>query len=73
MRREPAVQEKIMNELPLGMDFGPYVLRADSGKQDFVLNSQEVRDMLIAQMKEELKYPKGQGQNRRLLFLAVMI
>src|SRR4030042_6658933 len=50
MRREPALQEKIMGELSrLGMDFGPFVLRADSGKRDFVLNTQEIRDMLITQ------------------------
>ena len=44
MRRTPEDQDKIINELHrLGMDIGPYVLRADSGKQDFVLNSQEVQ------------------------------
>ncbi|MBK7478455.1 MAG: TIM barrel protein [Bacteroidales bacterium] len=70
MRREPAVQEKIMNELNrLGMDFGPYVLRADSGKQDFVLNSQEVRDMLIAQMKEGVEVSKRTGAKQALIVL----
>jgi hydroxypyruvate isomerase len=64
------VQEKIMNELNrLGMDFGPYVLRADSGKQDFVLNSQEVRDMLIAQMKEGVEVSKRTGAKQALIVL----
>ena len=68
MRREPALQEKIMSELSrLGMDFGPFVLRADSGKQDFVLNSQEVRDMLIAQMKEGVEVAKRTGAKLALV------
>ena len=70
MRREPAVQEKIMSELNrLGMDFGPFVLRADSGKQDFVLNSQEVRDMLEAQMKEGVEFAKRTGAKYALIVL----
>lgn len=70
MKREPAVQEKIMNELSrLGMDIGPYVLRADSGKQDFVLNSKEVRDMLIAQMKEGVEVSKRTGAKQALVVL----
>jgi len=68
MRREPAVQEKIMNELTrLGMDFGPFVLRADSGKQDFVFNTQEVRDMLVAQMKEGVEVSKRTGAKQALV------
>ena len=70
MKREPAVQEKIMNELTrLGMDFGPFVLRADSGKQDFVLNTQEVRDMLVAQMKEGVEVSKRTGAKQALIVL----
>jgi len=70
MRKEPAVQEKIMSELNrLGMDFGPFVLRADSGKQDFVLNTQEVRDMLIAQMKEGAEFAKRTGAKQALVVL----
>lgn len=70
MRREPAVQEKIMSELNrLGMDFGPFVLRADSGKQDFVLNNQEIRDMLIAQMKEGAELSKRTGARQALVVL----
>jgi hydroxypyruvate isomerase len=68
MRREPALQEQIMAELKrLGMDFGPYVLRADSGKQDFVLKSQEVRDMLEAQMKEGVEVSKRTGAKYALV------
>ena len=68
MRREPALQEQIMAELKrLGMDFGPYVLRADSGKQDFVLKTQEVRDMLEAQMKEGVEVSKRTGAKYALV------
>jgi len=49
------------------MDFGPFVLRADSGKQDFVLNSQEIRDMLIAQMKEGVEVAKRTGAKLALV------
>jgi len=70
MRREPALQEKIMAELKrLGMDFGPFVLRADSGKQDFVLKTQEVRDMLVAQMKEGVEVSKRTGAKQALVVL----
>jgi len=62
MRRTPEDQEKLAGELKrLGMDFGPFVLRADSGKQDFVLNNQEVRDMLVAQMMECVEVSKRTG------------
>ena len=68
MRREPELQEKIMAELQrLKMDFGPYVLRADSGKQDFVLKTQEVRDMLEAQMKEGVEVSKRTGAKLALV------
>jgi len=70
MRREPALQEKIMAELQrLKMDFGPFVLRADSGKQDFVLKTQEVRDMLVAQMKEGVEVSKRTGAKQALVVL----
>ncbi|MBP8959194.1 MAG: TIM barrel protein [Bacteroidales bacterium] len=68
MRRTPEEQEKIMNELNrLGMDFGPFVLMADSGKQDFVLNTTEVRDMLIAKMKEGVEVSKRTGAKLALV------
>lgn len=70
MRREPEVQDKIVNELKrLGMDIGPYVLRADSGKTDFVLNTQEARDTLIANMKEGVETSKRTGVKLALIVL----
>jgi hydroxypyruvate isomerase len=70
MRRTPEEQDKIMQELArLGMDFGPYVLRADSGKPDFVLNTQEVRDMLTASMKEGVETSKRTGAKLALIVL----
>jgi hydroxypyruvate isomerase len=70
MRRTPEDQVKITNELKrLGMDLGPFVLRADSGKQDFVLSSQEVRDMLIANMKEGVEVAKRTGAKLALVVL----
>jgi len=68
MRREPELQEKIMAELKrLGMDFGPYVLMADSGKQDFVLKTQEVREMLEAKMREGVEVSKRTGAKLALV------
>jgi hydroxypyruvate isomerase len=70
MKRTPEEQDKIMNELHrLGMDIGPYVLRADSGKQDFVLNSQEVRDMLKESMKQGVETSKRTGAKQALIVL----
>jgi hydroxypyruvate isomerase len=70
MRREPDLQLKIVNELKrLGMDFGPYVLRADSGKTDFVLNNQEVRDTLATNMKEGVECSKRTGNKLALIVL----
>jgi len=68
MRRTPEDQDKIMNELKrLGMDIGPYVLMADSGKQDFVLKNQEIRDALIARMKEGVEVSKRTGAKQALV------
>lgn len=70
MRRTPELQEKISAELKsLDMDFGPFVLRADSGKQDFVLKTQEVRDMLEAQMREGVEVSKRTGAKYALVVL----
>lgn len=70
MRRKPEDQDRMMNELSrLGMDIGPYVLRADSGKQDFVFNTQEVRDMLTASMKEGVACSKRTGAKLALIVL----
>ena len=68
MRRTPEDQDRIMNELKrLGMDIGPYVLMADSGKQDFVLNTQEVRDALVARMKEGVEVSRRTGAKQALV------
>src|SRR5512133_1498749 len=70
MKRTPDEQDKIMKTLhDLGMDIGPYVLRADSGKQDFVLNSQEVRDMLKASMLQGVECSKRTGNKLALIVL----
>ena len=70
MKRPPEEQDKIVNELKrLEMDFGPWVLRADSGKTDFVLNNQETKDMLIASMKEGVEVSKRTGANLALVVL----
>jgi hydroxypyruvate isomerase len=70
MSRPPEDQLRIVNELNrFGMDIGPYVLRADSGKQDFVLNSQEIREMLTASMKEGVECSKRTGAKLALIVL----
>lgn len=70
MRKSPEDQVKMANLLKeLNMDFGPFVLRADSGKQDFVLNNQEVKDMLVAQMKECVEVSKRTGFKQALVVL----
>jgi hydroxypyruvate isomerase len=70
MRRAPELQDKIMVELArLGMDIGPYVLRADSGKTDFVLNSQEVKDTLAENMKQGIETSKRTGNKLALIVL----
>lgn len=70
MRRTPEEQDKIIGTLTqLGMDIGPYVLMADSGKQDFVLNNQEIRDALIARMKEGVEVSKRTGAKQALIVL----
>jgi len=68
MKRDPEIQQKIISELSrLGMDFGPYVLMADSGKQDFVLNTPEVKEMLTAKMKEAVELAKRTGVKMALV------
>ena len=70
MKRTPEEQDKIINELKLlGMDIGPYVLRADSGKTDFALNNQEVRDMLKANMEQGVEVAKRTGVKLALIVL----
>ena len=70
MRRSPEDQEKLANEMNrLGMELGPFVIRADSRIQDFVLNDQEVRDVLINNVKEGVEVAKRTGAKWGLVVL----
>ncbi len=62
MSRPPAEQEKIAGELQkYGMDLGPFVLYADFPVTSFVLNKDEIREMLVKKMKEGLEVAKRTG------------
>jgi hydroxypyruvate isomerase len=68
--REPALQEKIAAEInSLGMQLGPYVLRGDPKIPDFVLNKQEIRDMLAEVMKKAIEVTKRTGVKQALIVL----
>jgi hydroxypyruvate isomerase len=68
--REPALQEKIVAEITrLGMQLGPYVLRGDPRIPDFVLNKQEIRDMLAEVMKKSVELAKRTGVKQALIVL----
>jgi hydroxypyruvate isomerase len=68
--REPALQEKIAAEISnLGMQLGPYVLRGDPRIPDFVLNKQEIRDMLAGVMKSAIEVSKRTGVKQALIVL----
>ncbi len=59
MNREPAVQEKIANELArLGMDLGPFVLYADFSITSMVTRDPEIMDMLRKRMQQGLEVQK---------------
>ena len=59
MGKEPALQEKIANELDrLGMDLGPFVLYADFSIKSMVTRDPEVMDMLRERMKMGLEVQK---------------
>lgn len=59
MGKEPAMQEKIANELDrLGMDLGPFVLYADFGVQSMVTRDKEIMEMLKNRMKAGLEVQK---------------
>jgi hydroxypyruvate isomerase len=62
MGRPAAEQERMAAELRrLGMDLGPFVLYADFTKTSFVLRNDEVREMLVAKMKEGVECAKRTG------------
>jgi hydroxypyruvate isomerase len=68
--RDPALQEKIAAEISrLGMQLGPYVLRGDPRIPDFVLNKQEIRDMLGDVMKKAIEVSKRTGVMQALIVL----
>jgi hydroxypyruvate isomerase len=68
MGREPALQEKIANELArLGMDLGPFVLYADFKVKSFVLQDEEIREMLKNKMKEGIEVQKRTGVKTALV------
>ena len=68
--REPELQEKIVAEIKrLGMELGPYVLRGDPKIPDFVLNKQEIRDMLAEVMKKSIEVSKRTGVKQALIVL----
>lgn len=59
MRREPELQAKMASELKrLGMELGPFVIMADSGKQDFVLNDPEIRETLVKNVQNGVETAK---------------
>ena len=59
MNKEPALQEKIANELArLGMDLGPFVLYADFSVMSMVTRDPEMMDMLRKRMKQGLEVQK---------------
>jgi hydroxypyruvate isomerase len=68
--REPGLQDKIVAEINrLGMELGPYVLRGDPRIPDFVLNKQEIRDMLGEVMKKAIEVSKRTGVKKALIVL----
>jgi hydroxypyruvate isomerase len=68
--REPVLQESIAAEINrLGMKLGPYVLRGDPRIPDFVLNKQEIRDLLAEVMKKSIEVSKRTGVMQALIVL----
>ena len=62
MGRPVGDQVKIANEMHrLGMELGPFVLYADFAVTSFVLNSPEIREMLVNKMKEGVEVAKRTG------------
>ena len=59
MNKEPALQEKIANELArLGMDLGPFVLYADFSTRSMVTRDPAIMEMLRGKMKDALEVQK---------------
>ncbi len=68
MRKEPALQEKIANELAKrNMDLGPFVLYADFKVKSFVTQNPEIKSMLKDLMKQGLDVAKRTGAKTALV------
>ena len=62
INRPPEDQIKLINELQrLNMDFGPFVLIGAEAVPTFVLNKPEIREMLVAKMKEAVELHERTG------------
>lgn len=67
-RREPAMQEKIGNELDrLGMDLGPFIIYGEFGNPTMVTRDLEVMDMLKKAMLEGLEVQKRTNAQTALI------
>ncbi len=59
MNKEPALQEKIANELDKrGMDLGPFVLYADFSTRSMVTRDPAIMEMLRGRMKQAMEVQK---------------
>ena len=68
MKKEPALQEKIANEMArLGMELGPFVLYADFKTKSFVTQDPEIKEMLKDTMKQGLEVQKRTGVKTALV------
>ncbi|MGQ8337451.1 hydroxypyruvate isomerase family protein [Sunxiuqinia sp. A32] len=68
MGKEPALQEKIANELAKrDMDLGPFVLYADFSVKSFVTQDPEIKEMLKEKMKQGLEVAKRTGVKTALV------
>jgi hydroxypyruvate isomerase len=68
MKRPIDDQMKIVNEINrLGMDLGPFVLYADFSVTSFVLNTPEVKEMLIKRMNDGAEFVKRTGMKWALM------
>lgn len=68
MKKTPALQEKIANELARqGMDLGPFVLYADFKTKSFVTQEPEIKKMLKDTMKKGLEVQKRTGVKTALI------
>ena len=68
MGKEPALQEKIANELAKrNMDLGPFVLYADFKTKSFVTQDAEIKEMLKKKMQEGVEVAKRTGVKHALV------